>query len=105
MKAQLIAAGGVLAAAALVATAPPAAARDGCDLTVADATHSVSIDAWGVYAGPRAADACQGGHWGQGYHTNWGTPGTWSAPTWGGGDWGVTGSRGWSDYVRPGIRF
>ncbi|MEV4174345.1 hypothetical protein [Nonomuraea sp. NPDC049709] len=62
MKGKLIAAGGALATAAtFIAMATPASAGTAhCDLSVADMTHSLRIDAWGVFAGRREADACQG---------------------------------------------
>ncbi|GAA4957896.1 hypothetical protein HD597_001888 [Nonomuraea thailandensis] len=64
MKITLIAAGGALAtAAALVVLATPATAvQADCNLSLGDATRSLGIDAWGVYAGKRDAKACESDH-------------------------------------------
>jgi hypothetical protein len=64
MKKALIAAGGAVAtAAALVVLATPANAVPAyCNLSVGDATRTMSIDVWGVYVGKRDADACESDH-------------------------------------------
>ncbi|TYB52967.1 hypothetical protein FXF51_50220 [Nonomuraea sp. PA05] len=113
MKRTLIAAGGALAtAAALVALAGPAAAVPSyCNLSLSDASRSVGIDVWGVFAGQREADACESDHgtahdkwdngsnWGNGHGhgngwdngNNWDNGGNWGngGNNWGAGNWGV----------------
>ncbi|NRQ39217.1 hypothetical protein HII36_46460 [Nonomuraea sp. NN258] len=67
MKGSLIAVGGALAAAAVVALAGPASADPGhgrvvsCDLSTSDETTSLRIHPWGVSATERDADACDDG--------------------------------------------
>ncbi|SEG91560.1 hypothetical protein SAMN05444920_107296 [Nonomuraea solani] len=109
MKVKLIAAGGVLVTAAtVIAMATPASADPVvCDLSVGDSTHSLRIDGWGVYAGRRDADACEGRHTynrDHGDHDNGGNwdngdrgwnGGNWGNGGWNGGGWNG-GDRGWN---------
>ncbi|MEW9549008.1 hypothetical protein [Nonomuraea sp. NPDC050783] len=112
MKGNLIAVAGLLGAAvAIVGLAGPANAHTVCDLSVNDDTHTLGIDAHGVFAGRRDAEACKDRYswhdhrdWnkdeGWGKDEDWGRwrshehGSGWGGPGWGGSDWSDSG-HGW----------
>ncbi|NJP97291.1 hypothetical protein HCN51_49050 [Nonomuraea sp. FMUSA5-5] len=121
MKRTLIAAGGALATAAalMVLAAPASAVPAYCNLSLADASRSLGIDTWGVYAGQREADACESDH-GMAHdkwenekdkydNGNWDNGGGWDNGSWGnggnwnnGGNWGHGGHGYTTNWASPG---
>ncbi|MCK2216902.1 hypothetical protein MF672_024365 [Actinomadura sp. ATCC 31491] len=119
MKGNLIAAGGVLAAAvAIVGLAGPANAHTVCDLSVNDNTGALGIDTNGVYAGRREARACKDsddwhdhGDWGKDdedwyKEIGWGRDHQGHGHGWGdsGNGWGESGN-GWHNWGGGGQRY